>query len=102
MNHDYTPEFYGGMVCNYAISPKLNFNGSIYYLGEQTINYTYRNLDEMIIDEKTTCNFKLTYKPGKRSAIYLNIRNAFNKTAREFAYADNVNRLFMTGFSYSF
>lgn len=123
MTHKGTPSFYGGMIADYTIKKKLNINSSVYFYGEQTmlhnkINDIGRYSPEFINNQaaynpglfkdvytmqpKFVVNLKVTYKFLKENSVFINARNLFNSTEKEFGFMDEVKGLYMAGINFSF
>jgi iron complex outermembrane receptor protein len=118
-----TPTFFGGLTINYAPVKKWNINSSFYFYSQQTMlinrtdeigcgmpeninNPNYRNngkyTDMFTIQPKVTMNLKVSYKFWKENSVFINARNLFNSSSREFAYLDKVGGLYMIGVNLGF
>ncbi|TAJ09384.1 hypothetical protein DMA11_20120 [Marinilabiliaceae bacterium JC017] len=99
--HKQTPSFYGGGSVSVNPIEKLNIFGSVYCYGEQTYRHYYADYDEtkgqVDIDAKAIVNLKVAYKVYKGSSVFLNARNLFNSSQREFGFADQPTNLFLVG-----
>ncbi|MBI9034895.1 MAG: TonB-dependent receptor [Bacteroidales bacterium] len=91
--HRATPTVYGGVICNYHPEKKVNINTNIYYYtGTEYFNY-----DGITpIAAKIVCNIKTSYQINEAFQLWLNMRNLFTDK-KEFAFADDVNGLYMIG-----
>ncbi len=91
--HRATPSVYGGVVCNYHPEEKININANIYY-------YTgteYFNIDGITpVKGKLVSNLKASYQLNKKFQLWMNMRNLFSDQ-KEFAFADDVNGLYLLG-----
>jgi len=97
LDNDYTPAFYGGLTANYTLTQRLNFNTTVYYYSAQYLDYIYRGLERLKIEPKTIVNSKLDFRFGKYSSVYVNARNLFNNTNKEFAYMDDIKQSILFG-----
>ncbi len=120
MTHKGTPSFYGGLVADYNFKKKLNFNTSFYFYGKQTMlhnkidelgQYTpeyisnpaaYDASDAYTIQPKFIVNLKISYKFWKDNSVFVNARNLFNSTEKEFGFMDEVKGLYLAGVSFNF
>jgi iron complex outermembrane recepter protein len=125
MTHKATPSFYGGLIVDYAPTKKLNVNTNFYFYTEQTLLHNkvddigrYRDeylsnpalfetekdkySDVYTIKPKLLVNLKVSYKVWNECSVYVNARNLFNDTKREFAFLDKVKGLYMVGVNFSF
>ncbi len=94
-----TPEFYGGMNVNYRPFPKMNINLNSYYLSKQTFLHF---LGEDDLESKFVTNLKISYNFNENMTVYLNARNVFNEAANEYAFADEVEAVYLAGVKIKF
>jgi iron complex outermembrane receptor protein len=108
--HKYTPGVYGGFYLNYKPVAKFNINLNGYYMGKQsqydpswsdqnkaTAQYAYGQFKS-----KYLLNAKVSYEVLKGLNAYINARNAFGSSAREFYAADQTAGMYLLGASYNF
>lgn len=105
IDHKWTPSFYGGVVVIYSPYKKLSIYSNATYYSEQEFMryqspYKEQNIDK--IAAKVIVNAKLTYKINHNINVFLNARNAFSQTDREFGFADKSLGLYLAGFNVSF
>ncbi|MEO5975523.1 MAG: TonB-dependent receptor [Chryseolinea sp.] len=109
--HAYTPGSYGGFYFNYKATPKLNINLSGYYFTKQNqYDGSQYNPDGSVkatqyaygqIKGKFMMNAKVSYELIKHLNIFVNARNAFASSSREFYSADQTAGLYTGGLSYN-
>lgn len=107
-NH-YTPGSYGGFYFNYKPASKFNVNLSGYYFSKQTqYDASYDVSDTSTpqyangqISGKFMMNAKVSYELVKNLNVFLNGRNLFGSTSREFYAADRTAGLYTAGLSYN-
>lgn len=105
IEHNWTPTFYGGAICNYAPHEKWNINMNIYGFTKQTyrrykspLNWpNERATDE--INAKAIFNLKVNFKFWKENSVFFNARNLLNTPDREFGFADKSKGLYLLGLS---
>lgn len=106
IEHKWTPSFYGGVVVIYSPIKKLSlYSNATYYSEQEFMRYQSPNNKEQNIDKiaaKVIVNAKLTYKINHNINVFLNARNAFSQTDREFGFADKSLGLYLAGFNVSF
>lgn len=105
IDHKWTPSFYGGVVVIYSPIKKLSIYSNATYYSEQEFMryqspYKEQNIDK--IAAKVIVYAKLTYKINQNINVFLNARNAFSQTDREFGFADKSLGLYLVGFNVSF
>jgi iron complex outermembrane receptor protein len=107
--HAYTPGSYGGFYFNYRPVAKLNVNISGYYFTNQTqYDQSYDSSDDSTpqyangqIKNKFMANAKISYEIAKNLNVFVNARNMFGSSSREFYAADRTAALYTGGLSYS-
>ncbi|HTE34325.1 MAG TPA: TonB-dependent receptor, partial [Chryseolinea sp.] len=109
--HAYTPGSYGGFYFNYKPTSKFNINLSGYYYTKQnqydgsqynddgSINAPQYSLGQ--IKGKFTMNAKVSYEVVKNLNVFVNARNAFASSTREFYAADQTAGLYTAGLSFN-
>jgi len=105
----YTPGSYGGFYFNYKPASKFNVNLSGYYFAKQTqYDASYDVSDTSTpqyangqISGKFMMNAKVSYELVKNLNVFLNGRNLFGSTSREFYAADRTAGLYTAGLSYN-
>lgn len=102
IEHKYTPNIYGGGEFNYAPFKRWNFNTSAYFYSKQQINYTVESIPLKIIDPKFISNLRVSYQFWRDNSIYVNARNMFNTSTKEFAFADDIKGLYLIGLDIRF
>ncbi len=105
LKHEATPSFYGGLTLNYAALEKFNIFGNVYYYSRQQFRYddaSTRNVETIEIDPKVIADLKVSYKFWKNNTVYVNLRNFFNNTSREFAFGDEGTGMYLAGLNFSF
>ena len=104
--HKQTPAIYGGVTGNFRPLDKLNLFANVYYLGNHTYRHDYASTDEskgqVEVPGRAVVNLKASYNVCKNNSIFINARNAFNATATEFGFADEIGGLYLAGLSLSF
>lgn len=106
-NSDWTPDFYYGLMLNYSVSNKLNFNANIYgfsqiYFHDQDFGITD------VIKDKVLLNLKTSYQINNNLSVYLNLRNlnlvslvSINRlnpnSDRQFGFTDDIKPLVLFG-----
>jgi outer membrane receptor protein involved in Fe transport len=85
---------------------KLNFFANVYYLGNHTYRHDYASTDEskgqVEVPGRAVVNLKASYNVYKNNSVFINARNAFNATATEFGFADEIGGLYLAGLNLSF
>ena len=107
--HAYTPGSYGGFYFNYRPTSKFNINLSGYYFSKQTqYDGSYDVADTSTpqyaygqIKGKFMMNAKVSYEIVKNLNVFINARNAFASSSREFYAADQTAGLYTGGISYN-
>ncbi len=104
-----TPSFYGGFSVSYSPTNKLNAYLSSYFftsneiIHSETDDTNSKGYDPIYkIDAKAIFSLKLSYKVYKENTIFINCRNLFNSSSREFAFMDKVYGKYLVGASISF
>lgn len=100
--HTWTPNFYGGMVCNYTPWPKININANTYFYTDQTYTRYQSPFGEKNYTDvaaKFILNLKVNYKFRPNSSIFLNARNLLNNKEKEFGFTDDIHGLYLIGIS---
>lgn len=92
--HRATPTFYGGLYIQYLPHPKLSINTNAYWYTHQTFDHEIENTS---VDKKIIANVKISYKLTSAVSIFLNARNLFGDSEKEFAFADDVRGVYLTG-----
>ncbi|MBN2486852.1 MAG: TonB-dependent receptor plug domain-containing protein [Bacteroidales bacterium] len=97
INNVSTPEFYGGIVAEFKLfNQKLTLASNLYAYSKHELQTKY---GQQQIDEKFVLNLNGSYKLlNNKAKVSLNIRNLLGKK-REFAYMDEIGRLFLLGLS---
>lgn len=114
-----TPNFYGGASLDFSPTDKLSLFFTAYYYSNQTImtnkvdvtndrdNKSYFaggvGVPDMYkVKAKIIPTVKVSYKFWKDNYIYLNARNLFGSTNKEFAYTDRIGATYMLGVNFNF
>jgi iron complex outermembrane recepter protein len=113
-----TPSFYGGLVVDYKPWKRWTINSSWYFYTGQTFlhnkindigsydastgakiaNYNPSDYKAAYtIEPKLTVNLKISLKFWKESTMFIDARNLFSSSKREFAFMDRVNGLYLVG-----
>jgi len=111
--HKQTPAFFGGLSVNYQAIEKLNIFASLNYYSSQTYEHDYANSQYHYLSSQmnpaytgsgttnikanTTVNAKVSYKIYKHTSVFINARNLFNSTERQFGFADQTGGLYLAG-----
>ncbi len=110
--HAYTPSSYGGFYFNYRPVSKFNINLSGYYFTKQN-QYDASQYDPQTraklepqysngqIKAKFMMNAKVSYEIVKNLNVFVNARNAFGASSREFYAADQTAGFYTGGLSYN-
>lgn len=107
--HKYTPGSFGGFYFNYKPVAKFNVNLNGYYFAKQSqydaswseTDKTTKQYAEGQIKSKFMLNAKVSYEVAKGLNLYVNARNAFGSSSREFYGADQTAGLYLAGLSYN-
>jgi iron complex outermembrane receptor protein len=102
------PTVFGGVVTNYLITPKLNFNVNAYYFSEQTIYHAtnilfhdgIRGIDH--VPSKFLLNTSISYEAVQGFHVFASGKNILNSKSREFFRTDEVPAMFLGGINYEF
>ncbi len=104
--HKQTPSIYGGVTGNFRPVEKFNVFAGVYYLGSQTYRHDYAANDEskgqIEMPGRAVVNIKASYQVYKNNSVFINARNAFNTTASEFGFADEIGGLYLAGVNIAF
>ncbi|MFO7656483.1 MAG: TonB-dependent receptor [Bacteroidales bacterium] len=94
-----TPSFYGGLSVDVKVlQEKLLFSTNMYTYSAQIFQSKY---SEKNIDNKVIINAKVSYKLlNNKLTLFVNARNIVSKK-REFAYMDEIGRLFLIGLNFN-
>jgi iron complex outermembrane recepter protein len=103
-----TPAVFGGVSANYSLTPKINFNTSLYYYTSQTYSHAsniifndgVRGIDH--IPAKLIVNANVSYEPAKGLSFFCSGKNILNDKSREFFKADGVPLMLLAGINYEF
>jgi iron complex outermembrane recepter protein len=111
--HEYTPSSYGGFYFNYRVMDKLNINLSGYSLSSQIqydasavpsfpVNPNLAQIQAYTqISGKFMMNAKVSYEVAKNLNVFINARNLFGSSSREFYSADQTAGLYTGGLTYN-
>ncbi len=100
VDHKATPAFFGGASIDWkGLQDKLGVFVSTYFFTEQEMKTQYGS---DIIPAKAIVNAKVSYKVFQENAIFLNARNLFNNSSKEFGWLDEVQGTYMAGLQISF
>ncbi|MEJ7643929.1 MAG: TonB-dependent receptor [Chryseolinea sp.] len=109
--HAYTPGSYGGFYFNLRPTSKFNINLSSYYFTKQNqYDGSQYNGDGSKkepqysfgqVKGKFLLNAKVSYEIIKNLTVFVNARNAFATSAREFYAGDQTGGLYTGGLSYN-
>ncbi|MGC3978732.1 MAG: TonB-dependent receptor [Paludibacteraceae bacterium] len=104
-----TPSFYGGVSLSYSPMPKLNTFLSSYFftsneiIHSETDDTNTKGFDPIYkVDGKAIFSLKVSYKIYKENSIFINCRNLFNSSSREFGFMDKVYGKYLVGANISF
>ncbi|MDZ7606294.1 MAG: TonB-dependent receptor [Cyclobacteriaceae bacterium] len=104
--HKQTPSIYGGVTGNFRPVDKFNVFAGVYYLGTHTYRHDYASTDEskgqVEVPGRAVVNVKASYMVYKNSSVFINARNAFNSTASEMGFADEIGGLYLAGINLAF
>jgi iron complex outermembrane receptor protein len=100
------PTVFGGVVANYLITPKLNFNVNTYYFSKQTIYHAsniifhdgMRGIDH--VPSKLLLNTSISYEAVKGLRVFVSGKNILNNKSREFFRTDEVPAMFLAGINF--
>jgi iron complex outermembrane receptor protein len=107
-----TPSFYGGFYFNYKYTSHWNFSTDAYFYSKQRFaDFDYNNILSdysgvfnnyyMDIKSNIVLNAKASYQINKKAKADLTIKNILGEH-REFGYADQIGRLYLIGFEWSY
>jgi hypothetical protein len=99
VTHKATPSFFGGFSVNYTPIEKLNIYASGNFYSKQTYKTSNGTFE---VDPKFTMNCKVSYKVWKDNAVFVNARNAFGNSKREFAWMDRTKGCYLVGLDLKF
>lgn len=104
-----TPSFYGGFSLSYSPTNKLNtFLSSYFFTSNEIIHSKTDDTNtkgfepSYKVDAKAIFSLKVSYKVYKENSIFINCRNLFNSSSREFGFMDKVYGKYLVGASISF
>ncbi|MEM9329229.1 MAG: TonB-dependent receptor plug domain-containing protein [Bacteroidota bacterium] len=99
-DHEWTPSLYGGASLDWkGLRDKLGVFVSTYFFTEQQMR-TQFGTD--IIPAKSIVSARVSYKVFRDNAIFINARNLFNDSSREFGWLDEVQGTYLLGLQLSF
>ncbi len=97
--NNYTPAFYGGFSLNLTPTRRVCLSFSGYYAHNQE----FLSIDGITnIDAKAIFNLKINYSLWDKNSVFVNVRNLFDNSSKEFAFADDVRRLILVGINLKF
>lgn len=99
IDHNYTPDFYGGFVVYWKPTEKLTIVPSGYFYSEQEYIHKY---ETTTIPAKAIFSLKVDYKLFQNNSIYFNARNILNNNAVEFGFLDRNVGKYSVGLMVSF
>jgi len=99
VKHEATPSVWGTLGLVYKPIEKLEISSFGHFIGQQQFTNMYGTVD---LKDKFTLNAKASYHVTKNVKVFVNARNLFNNTEREFAYMDETNGLYLVGASLKF
>jgi iron complex outermembrane receptor protein len=107
--HQYTPGSFGGFYLNYKPVAKFNINLNGYYFAKQSqYDASWSETDKTTaqyaqgqIKAKFMLNAKVSYEVAKGLNVYVNARNLFGSSSREFYGTDQTAGLYLLGLSYN-
>ncbi|WP_430815008.1 TonB-dependent receptor plug domain-containing protein [Carboxylicivirga sp. RSCT41] len=115
--HEQTPSFYGGFSVNYIPAKKLSVFAGLNYYSKQTYEHDYAYSQMHYFNQQlnpdytgsgianvkanTIVNAKVSYKVYKNNSVFVNARNLFNSTNRQFGFADEMGGLYLVGLNIS-
>jgi iron complex outermembrane receptor protein len=104
--HEQTPSIFGGLTGNFRPMEKLNILAGLYYMSGHTYRHDYASVEEshgqVEVPGRAILNIKASYSVYKNNSVFVNARNAFNTTASEFGFADEIGGLYLAGVSIAF
>jgi len=104
--HKQTPSVYGGVTGNFRPVDKFNLFAGVYYLGTHTYRHDYASTDEsngqVEVPGRAVVDIKASYMVFKNNSVFINARNAFNSTASEMGFADEIGGLYLAGINLAF
>lgn len=107
IDHEGTPDFFGGLYLNTPLGQKFSFNINAFFYGEST---SYHQLNVYVnngrngifeLDPRLLINLKLEYRPVKQLRIFASTRNQFGMAKSEFAGGDPIQRMVYGGLSFT-
>lgn len=90
----FTPALFGGASFYYNWKERLAWSADMYLASNQQM-ITYKGPTQ--IDAKLTFNTKIEYRFWQQNSCFVNVRNLFDNTAKEFVFGDRSGRLFLAG-----
>ncbi|MDB5280209.1 MAG: TonB-dependent receptor plug [Ferruginibacter sp.] len=103
-----TPVVFGGVVVNYVLTQKFNFNLNAYYYAGQTYTHVsntvfndgVRGIDH--IPAKLILNANVSYEAVKGLQLFCSAKNMLNNKSREFFKTDAVPFMLLGGLNFTF
>ncbi len=93
------PALYGGFELNYKPMSKLNLNINGVYAGEQEFQGV---LGTMALDAGLNLNTRLSYTVLDGMDVFVNARNLLTDGEKQYGFADDIGRVILAGFTYTY